>query len=125
MVERAKALGFAAIAITDHDSTDGLAEATEAGRELGVEVVPGIELSTLDGKKEVHILGYWIDPAAPELRAMLRRMIDSRENRAVRPYRNTTPFCGDWNRFSAAVVDLCLVPIALSCAIIPRSRRRA
>lgn len=83
MVERGESEGFSAIAITDHDTVGGLAEAMDAGREFCVEVAPGIELSTLDGSKEIHILGYFIDPASPGLLEMLRRMIDARENRAV------------------------------------------
>lgn len=71
LVERAASLGLAAIALTDHDSVSGLAEAMEAGRELGVEVVPGIEVSSDYLENNVHILGYFIDPAAPALRSVL------------------------------------------------------
>ncbi|MGZ4105778.1 MAG: PHP domain-containing protein, partial [Tumebacillaceae bacterium] len=58
LVELAKQKGLAAIAVTDHDTTGGLQEAQLAGQELGVEVVPGIELSTEFEGKEVHVLGY-------------------------------------------------------------------
>ena len=71
LVERAAAAQLAAIAVTDHDCVGGLAEALCAGRELGVEVVPGIEVSTDYLDNNVHILGYFIDPAAPELRPVL------------------------------------------------------
>lgn len=54
--------GFAVIALCDHDTFDGLAEAEEAGRRFGVAVLPGIEISTHVGSTEVHLLGYGADP---------------------------------------------------------------
>lgn len=72
------------VAVTDHDSTDGLDEAATAGAELGVEVVPGIELSTtLDGEG-VHILCYFMDRTHPGLTAELRRLRESRLTRGER-----------------------------------------
>ncbi|PKL70948.1 MAG: phosphatase [Methanomicrobiales archaeon HGW-Methanomicrobiales-1] len=83
MVKFAKDAGLSAIAITDHDSTSGLEEAISAGNELEIEVIPGIELSTLDGEKEVHILGYFIDPSNIMLIDFLSKMIRARDNRTV------------------------------------------
>lgn len=60
-VRLAKEAGLAAIAITDHDTVDGIAEAMEAGRLLGVTVVPGVEISTSAGGGDIHILGYYTD----------------------------------------------------------------
>ncbi|CAN5467726.1 PHP domain-containing protein [soil metagenome] len=57
VVRAAKNAGLVAIALTDHDSVGGLAEAQAAGRELGVRVVNGIELSAVEGEAETHILG--------------------------------------------------------------------
>ena len=57
MVGAAHRAGLAALALTDHDSVDGVAEAQQAGRALGIRVVPGVELSAYDGTREVHILG--------------------------------------------------------------------
>lgn len=54
-------LGLTAISLTDHDTVDGVAEAIQAGRDLGVEVIPGVELSAEEGRAEVHILGYFMD----------------------------------------------------------------
>jgi len=83
VVTKAKDAGLSAIAITDHDSTSGLEEAISTGNELDIEVIPGIELSTLDGEKEVHILGYFIDPSNLSLTDILSKMIRARDNRAV------------------------------------------
>jgi len=61
LVQLAKTEGLAAIAITDHDTISGLAAGIEAGRQLGISVIPGIELSTQLGDREIHILGYLLD----------------------------------------------------------------
>lgn len=83
VVGLAKEKGFSAIAITDHDTTAGLVEALAAAEEHNVEVIPGIELSTLQGDREIHILGYYPDPQNTELQLMLNKMIDTRKNRAL------------------------------------------
>jgi predicted metal-dependent phosphoesterase TrpH len=57
VVRAAKAAGLVAIALTDHDTVGGLAEAQSAGAELGVRVVNGVELSAVEGDAETHILG--------------------------------------------------------------------
>ena len=61
LVKKANEAGLAAIAITDHDNVGALDEAMEWGRSLGVEVVPGLELSVALGEKDVHILAYFFD----------------------------------------------------------------
>jgi predicted metal-dependent phosphoesterase TrpH len=72
------------VAVTDHDSMDGVEEAQAAGAELGVEVVPGIELSTTLNGEGVHILCYFMDPADPGLTAELRRLREDRFSRGER-----------------------------------------
>lgn len=67
VVEMAKNIGLRAVALTDHDSTSGIAEAKAAGERLGVEVVGGIEVSSNYRDNNVHILGYFIDPDEPAL----------------------------------------------------------
>ena len=57
VIREAKRVGLAAIALTDHDTLDGIAEAIAMGAELGVRVVPGVELSAVEGDVETHILG--------------------------------------------------------------------
>lgn len=61
VVCEAAARGLTSIAITDHDTTAGIDQALDAAEELGVEVIPGIELSAEQDAEEVHILGYWLD----------------------------------------------------------------
>src|SRR5690242_18351751 len=57
VVRAARELSLAAIALTDHDTVDGLAEATDEGGLQGVRVIPGIELSAVEGDSETHVLG--------------------------------------------------------------------
>lgn len=81
-VKLAARKGIRVLAITDHDSTLGLAEAMAAGVRLGVKVVPAIEFSTRDEPDkdfmELHLLGYFIDPDDPTLSEMLDRVIQGR-----------------------------------------------
>lgn len=62
VVREAHARGLCAIALTDHDTMDGVAEALQAGMRLGVEVIPGVELNTESPAGEVHVLGYFPPP---------------------------------------------------------------
>ena len=59
LVKYASENGLCAIAITDHDTVSGINEATRAGEEFGIEVIPGIEIS-VDHESEMHILGYFL-----------------------------------------------------------------
>lgn len=82
VVELAKKTNLKAIALTDHDTVDGLKEAIAAGKELGVCVVPGIEVSCDYMGGDVHILGLNIDRLAPEF------LDETRKNRIARDRRN-------------------------------------
>jgi len=73
-------LGLAAIAITDHDTVSAFEAAAKAGKELGVDVVPGIEISTKYGSA-VHILGYYIDPCSEKLTPVLDWVVQDRDER--------------------------------------------
>lgn len=75
-VRMARENGVRTIAITDHDTVAGVAEALAAGRELGVRVIPGIELSAQD--HGAHILGLGIDTEDQALRSALARAGESR-----------------------------------------------
>ncbi|SEN06974.1 PHP domain-containing protein [Lihuaxuella thermophila] len=81
VVRLAKEAGLAAVAITDHDTVAGVEEAKQAGSELGVEVVPGVEISTLWNGREIHMLGYFIDTQHPDL---LNKLKAQREVRKLR-----------------------------------------
>lgn len=61
VVERAKKLGLKCIAISDHDSIDGIEEGLKAGEKHGIEVIPSVEVSATEGDEDIHILGYFID----------------------------------------------------------------
>jgi predicted metal-dependent phosphoesterase TrpH len=73
--------GLDAIALTDHDTMNGLDEASDAAADLDVELVPGIELSTLYEGQGVHILCYYPDPDDAELLRELDRLRDERSRR--------------------------------------------
>jgi 3',5'-nucleoside bisphosphate phosphatase len=83
VVREAKRVGLAAIALTDHDTLDGIGPATQAGAELGVRVVPGIELSAVEGDSETHILGLHLSDTR-RLEAQLVALRDMRRGRAER-----------------------------------------
>jgi 3',5'-nucleoside bisphosphate phosphatase len=80
-VEVAAERGLSTIAVTDHDTVAGLDEARTAGEANGVEIVPGVEFSTVYQGEGVHILCYFMDVGAPELTAELQRLRDDRFRR--------------------------------------------
>jgi predicted metal-dependent phosphoesterase TrpH len=69
VVRRARDAGLAAMALTDHDTFDGVAEALDAGARLGIRVVPGIELS-LPHAGTFHMIGLCVDPTNARMRAV-------------------------------------------------------
>jgi len=83
IVERALARGLTAIALTDHDSVDGLEEARARAEGTGLEVIAGVELSAHDGGVEVHMLGYFVDDHDAEFRQAL---VGFREQRLLRAH---------------------------------------
>ena len=85
VVALAKELGLGAVAITDHDTVSGLAEALAAGEETGMRVVPGVELSSQLEQREIHIVGLGIHRESPALLALLaeRREARVRRNRQL------------------------------------------
>jgi predicted metal-dependent phosphoesterase TrpH len=84
MVTEALKLGLAGIAITDHDDIGGVEVAIEAVGTSGFEVVPGVELSTSDGKSDLHILGYFIDVHDGNLLRYLEMFRDARLKRGIK-----------------------------------------
>jgi hypothetical protein len=85
LVEEAARAGVFALALTDHDTVAGVAEARLRGRELGVEVLGGIELSVCEeeGRREMHILGIGVDPESPALVSGLSALARRRQERAA------------------------------------------
>ena len=84
LVEAAKAARLAAIAITDHDTIEGVAEGMEAGARLGVEVIAGVEVSAEHSPGQMHILGLLVDPASASLNEWLSEMMGGRDSRNPR-----------------------------------------
>lgn len=80
-VQMAFDAGLGAIAITDHDTVSGVAEALLSGRELGIEVVPGVEISTVANGQDIHVLGYYIEINNKQF---LQRLASLRETRDTR-----------------------------------------
>ena len=87
IVKLASNRGLAAVAITDHDNTDATLLAIKAGKKLGVEIVPGVELSVepeSSGDEEIHILGYYIDWQDENFQEKLRHFREARWQRAYK-----------------------------------------
>lgn len=76
--------GIKAIALTDHDTVDGIKEIIEYTRNKNIEVIPGIELSCYYKNREIHILGYYIDYNNPQLEKELAYLKEAREGRNVK-----------------------------------------
>jgi len=83
VVASAAAAGVTLFALSDHDTTEGVAEAVAAAERVGIRLVTATEITSLfDGRQDLHILGYDLDPAEPTLVAALARSRGDRENRA-------------------------------------------
>jgi 3',5'-nucleoside bisphosphate phosphatase len=88
VVQLAAAAGVELLALSDHDTISGVAEAIEAGQRLGVRVVPAVEISAVDEGapigRELHILGYNIDHTGPPMTDSLVGFLADREKRTLR-----------------------------------------
>jgi 3',5'-nucleoside bisphosphate phosphatase len=82
LVQRAQEQGVTALALTDHDTTAGLAEAQQTATQTGVKLIPGIELSASWQDKTFHIVGLGIDPNYPPLHDATRHLQTVRLDRA-------------------------------------------
>ena len=84
LVSLAKEQGLDIMALTDHDSTDGVDRAIDAGKKLGIKVIPAFELSTIHNDETVHVLAYFNDSSYKnsELQDFLKRLVDYRKERA-------------------------------------------
>ena len=85
LVRKAKSLGLAAVAITDHDSVGSVREALAAGEKYGVEVIPGVEIGIAHDPErhliEIDILGYFVDPDFDALEDVLQRLQDAKNGK--------------------------------------------
>ena len=81
LVTKASQLGLAALAVTDHDTVNGLAEAQEAAQKVGLELISGVELSVEDSNGRFHLLGYGFDTDNPELAEKLAALRVARAER--------------------------------------------
>lgn len=82
VVETAAANGVEVLALTDHDTTEGLGEARVAATRLGLRLIPGIELSTDMGTADVHLLAYGLDVQSAQFQGYLSWLRESRTGRA-------------------------------------------
>lgn len=84
VVGAAAAAGVELLALSDHDTAEGVPEAQRAAAELGIGLVPATEISAIDeGRQDLHILGYLVDPADRALVGALERSRSDREHRAA------------------------------------------
>jgi 3',5'-nucleoside bisphosphate phosphatase len=83
LLSLAAAAGVTQLAVTDHDTVAGLAEAQRAASSLGITLIPGIELSAFVNRREVHILGHFVDRENEELAGFGNLLKGEREQRMV------------------------------------------
>jgi len=82
VVEHAARLNLKTIAISDHDTVNGIDEALTVGKKLGVEVIPAVELSSKYDSRDMHVLGYFIDHKSDGLYHSLKSLRKARVERA-------------------------------------------
>lgn len=82
VLNRAKSIGLVAVGITDHDNIDSIDEGVEVGKRLGIEIIPGIELSAEENEMEIHMLGYFINWKDNEFLDKLKILKETRLDRA-------------------------------------------
>lgn len=82
LVEAAVCAGYKTISITDHDTVEGVIKGLEAAKGKPIELIPGIELSSLEGKDDIHILGYYVDYEDPVFLKQIEFFKEKRKERA-------------------------------------------
>jgi predicted metal-dependent phosphoesterase TrpH len=100
LVALAASLGIEVLAITDHDTTEGVPAALAEARQQNITVVPGVEISALSGGEEIHLLGYFVNLENPDLQALLARARAARRERAQRMLERLAQLglCIEWDR---------------------------
>jgi 3',5'-nucleoside bisphosphate phosphatase len=81
LIEAAREAGLRVLSITDHDTTAGFEAVLDRADQAGLELVPGIEITAVADGRDMHVLGYFIDPSSSTLRAFLGRQRDDRLRR--------------------------------------------
>ncbi|WP_376795335.1 PHP domain-containing protein [Thermogemmatispora sp.] len=84
LLQQAHEAGVRVLALTDHDSTEGLEEAATAASQLGIDFIPGIEINTEIPAGEVHMLGYFLHYQQEAFQQALRTLRDARQRRGQR-----------------------------------------
>ena len=84
LLRQASQAGLRVLALTDHDTTNGIAEATRAAEQLDIDLIPGIELNTDSGSGEVHVLGYFPEFTRPDFQEVLTTLRNARVLRGQR-----------------------------------------
>lgn len=90
IVEKAKDSGISVVAITDHDTCDGIEEAIKRAEELNIKVIPGIEITAFD-KEEIHVLGYNVNHKSWLLfvyKWYLKKQLKKEEKNIIRSFKN-------------------------------------
>ena len=82
LVERARNVGIRILSVTDHDTMAGIAEAAHAAAAHGMEFLPGIEITAVEDRRDVHMLAYFLDPEPPGLGPFLKNQQADRSRRA-------------------------------------------
>lgn len=82
LVRRAQAQGVQVLALTDHDTVAGVEEAASEARALGLELIPGLELSAVEQGRSLHVVGLGVDPRAPQLTSLIAKLDRLRVERA-------------------------------------------
>lgn len=82
LVARAAAAGIQTLAVTDHDTMAAVPEAARHAVACGMTFVPGIEITAVDDGRDIHVLGYFVEPDSPELSILIGRQRQERLDRA-------------------------------------------
>jgi hypothetical protein len=83
LVSAARQAGLTVISITDHDTTAGMSDGRASAIDAGIELVPGIEISAVADGRDLHVLGYFVDPGSSQLREFLETQRADRARRIV------------------------------------------
>jgi 3',5'-nucleoside bisphosphate phosphatase len=84
LLRQAHTIGLRVLALTDHDTTNGLDEARATAQHLGIDFIPGIEINTDVGTDEIHVLGYYPEYQRPAFQQILQVLRDARTRRGQR-----------------------------------------